>query len=260
MNAALPSTQIDKKIGHTNISPIKTAFVSIIIPTLNEFQNINPQISSLRDFPESEIIFVDGGSSDGTQNVIKSALDSRYNIRLIDAVQGRSRQMNAAAKRAKGEWLIFLHADTILPFSSFCAFLKTIKSQNSITSGAFSFHIHNPKWQYRYLEFYVQLRSRLLKLPFGDQAIFVKRSLFSEIGKYREDFFLMEDVEFVQRLNKRKGFTILNLPIYTSARRFEADGYLKRTCSNLCIQLLYTIGVHPKRLAKMYWKSSHNQM
>jgi rSAM/selenodomain-associated transferase 2 len=232
----------------------KCAFVSIIVPTWNEARNIRRQIRALSRLPEVEIIFADGGSRDGTPHEIESCLGEYSNVRLIRAPCGRSRQMNAGAKKAAGEWLLFLHADTELPPASFKAFLRTAKQSSQLNSGAFAFRVDNASWSYRYLEFYVGLRCKLLKLPFGDQAIFVKRKLFEALGGYREDYPLMEDLELVQRLNKQPGFAVLDFPIYTSARRYETDGFFNRGLGNLYLQLLYRLGVHPQELAKKYWK------
>ncbi len=241
-----------EQIGHP--------FVSIIVPALNEAPNVRRQAIALSRLPEAEAIFVDGGSCDGTLGEIESSLRGRSNLHFIKAPRGRARQMNAGAQKAKGEWLIFLHADTILPLDSFRAFLQAARNPSRLNSGAFTFRLENRRWAYRYLEFYVGMRSKLLKLPFGDQAIFVKRCLFQEIGGYREDFPLMEDVEIVQRLNIQKGFAVLNFPVYTSARRYEADGFLQRGWGNLYLQLLYKLGVHPRELAKKYWKRDDGRL
>ncbi len=234
----------------------RCAFVSIVIPTLNEAHSIKRQAHALSQFPQAEIIFADGGSSDGTCLEIQACAETTSNIHFIRSPRGRACQMNAAAKLAQGEWLIFLHADTELPQSSFLFFLEITRNGALFRSGAFRFKLAHKKWIYRYLEVYVGLRCRLFRMSFGDQAIFVKRSLFEEIGGYRDDFPLMEDMELVQRLNKLPGFTVLKMPVYTSARRFEADGYLRRTCGNLYLQVLYKLGVHPKKLAQRYFKDS----
>lgn len=248
--AAHAATREDRILIDNN-DPI---FVSIVVPTLNEAANICRLVQPLRDFPEVEIIFADGGSCDGTQRAIASHCSSK--IRLVHAPCSRARQMNAGAKVARGEWLIFLHADTILPARSLQNFLRFARAHPQLAAGAFTFRVDHPRRVYRYLEFYVGLRCRWLKLPYGDQAIFVKRKVFEEIGGYRDDYSLMEDLELVQRLNKRNGFAILEFPVYTSARRFEADGYLRRTCGNLYLQLLYALGVSPQRLAERYWKKT----
>ncbi|MCI0694131.1 TIGR04283 family arsenosugar biosynthesis glycosyltransferase [candidate division KSB1 bacterium] len=232
------------------------AFVSIVVPTLNEAANVCGLVQSLRKYPEAEIIFADGGSCDGTKRAIEGHCTGDGKIRLVHAPCSRARQMNEGAKAARGAWLIFLHADTFLPPFSLQNFLCFVRTHPQLAAGAFTFRVDHARWVYRYLEFYVGVRSRWLKLPYGDQAIFVKRNVFEEIGGYRDDFSLMEDVELVRRLNKRNGFAILKFPVYTSARRFEADGYFRRTCGNLYLQFLYALGVPPQKLAERYWKKT----
>lgn len=236
-----------------NYSPtIPQTFVSIIVPTLNEAPNICRQAQALSQLPNTEIIFADGGSDDGTANAINSLLLELPNVHLIQTPCGRACQMNAGAQRAQGEWLIFLHADTALSKDSFSAFITWVKESPRINSGAFTFRVDHENWSYRYLEFYVGLRCKFLKLPFGDQALFIKRRLFEELGGYRDDFPLMEDMEIVQRLNKQAGFVILPAPVFTSPRRYEHDGFFKRGLGNIYLQLLYRCGVHPRELAKKY--------
>lgn len=245
--AALSRVQAPVKLS-------RPAFVSIIIPTVNEISNVQRQTAALAPLPECEVIFVDGGSTDGTEQALQVCCAGHDNVRLVHAPRRRSAQMNAAARAAMGEWLIFLHADTILPAASFQHFLHRVKSEPRLNAGAFTFRVEHERTVYRYLEWYVGVRSRFFKLPYGDQALFVRRSLFEKLGGYREDFPLMEDVELVRRLHRCSGFEILPAPVYTSARRFEGDGYLKRTCGNLYLQLLYAFGVHPQKLALRYWK------
>jgi len=234
-------------------SPTRHAFVSIIVPTFNEAPNICRRAQALGQLPNAEIIFADGGSNDGTAKAIGSVLPELPNAHLIQTPCGRARQMNAGAKQAKGEWLIFLHADTALPKDSFGVLLKTIKESPHLNSGAFTFRVEHEHWAYRYLEFYVGLRCKFLKLPFGDQALFIKRRFFEELGGYRDDFPLMEDMELVQRLNKQPGFVVLPVPVFTSPRRYEHDGFFKRGLGNIYLQLLYRFGVHPRELAKKYY-------
>lgn len=236
----------------TNLS--RNAFVSIIIPTVNEISNVRRQAEMLAPLSEAEVIFVDGGSSDGTLHELQACCCAHSNLRFMHAPRRRSLQMNAAARLAKGEWLIFLHADTFLPAESFHCFMQRSRAPRALNAGAFTFRVSNERWAYRYLELYVGIRSRVLKLPYGDQALFVRRSLFEALGGYREDFPLMEDVDLVRRLHQHRGFEILPAPVYTSARRFENEGYLKRTCANLYLQMLYALGVHPQKLAQHYWK------
>lgn len=242
--------------NRTLIDKSDSVFVSIIVPTLNEAANICSLILPLRSFPEAEIIFADGGSCDGTQRAIAGHCTGNGKIRLVHSPRSRARQMNAGAAVARGDWLIFLHADTILPARSLQNFLRLVRAQPQLAAGAFTFRIDHPRPVYRCLEFYVGLRCRWLKLPYGDQAIFVKRNVFEEIGGYRDDYALMEDVDLARRLNQRNGFAILEFPVYTSARRYEADGYLRRALGNFYLQLLYAPGVSPSKLAEKYWKKT----
>lgn len=228
-------------------------FVSIVVPTLNEAENVERVSDSLLRLSDSEVIFADGGSTDGTVERIKELGKRHDKVRLVHSPKSRSKQMNAGAAEAKGEWLIFLHADTILPENSFHDFIREISTSPSLQSGAFEFRVDNSRFVYRYLEFYVRVRAKFGKLPFGDQAIFVKRDLFERLGGYRSDYPLMEDMELVQRLNKLDGFQVLDVPVYTSARRFESDGYLRRTCGNVYLQLRYRFGAHPQELARLYY-------
>ncbi|TAE28192.1 MAG: glycosyltransferase [Candidatus Kapaibacterium sp.] len=237
------------------------SIVSIIIPTLNEAARVHTLAASLSLLAQAECIFVDGGSTDGTQALLQACSEHFSNCRWLQAERGRAKQMNAGAASAQGSWLLFLHADTDLPPSSYETFLheaRIIPAQTTIhhqlTSGAFTFRIAHERSRYRYLEWYVQQRCRFLKLPFGDQAIFVRKELFQHEGGFREDFPLMEDMEFVQRVNKDAGFRVIDAPVFTSARRYEQEGYWKRATGNILLQLLYRAGVHPKRLAAWYYK------
>lgn len=227
--------------------------MSIVIPALNESENLSRLIPAVAQLPNAEIIVTDGGSADGTPETLESLKSAHANFQWTHAPQGRAVQMNSGATLATGEWLLFLHADTELPADSFASFLREIHLNPALNSGAFEFRVRNPRFVYRYLEFYVRFRSRWLKLPFGDQALFVRRSLFESLGGFRADYPLMEDMELVGRLTKHKGFQVLNAPVYTSARRYETEGYFKRSCSNLYLQFLYKCGMHPKELAKRYY-------
>lgn len=232
---------------------LERPFVSIIIPTYNESDAIESLLDSLCVYTEEEVVVVDGGSTDGTDEIIMS-LSAKYSqLVFTQAQRGRSLQMNAGAAVARGRWLIFLHADTLLPQASLKAFIEYVKSNPETIGGAFTFRVAHSKAVYRYLEWYVAQRCRFLKLPFGDQAIFVRKDVFGKLGGYRSDYPLMEDMEFVQRLNKYDGFAVVQAPVYTSARRFERDGYFRRTLGNLYLQVLYSCGVHPQQLAQRYY-------
>ncbi|MBL7994409.1 TIGR04283 family arsenosugar biosynthesis glycosyltransferase [bacterium] len=225
--------------------------VSFIIPTLNEEANITSVLQSLIGFSNIEILVSDGGSSDRTCALIDSFLKYPF-IQLIHSSRGRAVQLNAGAKRASGDWLIFLHADTIIPEKSWADFCAIVETNIAIQSGSFLFQVASDKLRYRLMEKLVNIRTSVLKMPYGDQAIFVRKDLFEKMQGYREDYPLMEDVEFVQRLNKEKGFAILQSPVCTSPRRHESDGFFKRIAYNFIIMILYRLGIHPKYLVKYY--------
>ncbi len=226
---------------------------SIIIPVLHEAERINALISHLRQLdPEkdSEIIVVDGAPEKDTLQAIHDG-----EITKISAQKGRAKQMNAGAFAAKGDILIFLHADTELP-------LKTLKRldefirRNEYAGGAFDLGIKSDKRIYRVIAFLGSLRSRLNRVPFGDQAIFVRRNYFNKIGGYK-DIPLMEDAELMRRM-KRSGEKILIFRdrVKTSTRRWEQEGLVYCILRNWTLQVLYFLGVSPHKLVK-YYKSDY---
>jgi rSAM/selenodomain-associated transferase 2 len=220
--------------------------LSIIVPTYNEAHNTSRIIDdSLR--VQAQWIIVDGGSSDDTVSNLRNA-----GLYVLTSSKGRAVQMNAGARTAVGEWLIFLHADTILPDAAIEYFHAHVARHPETPGGAFSLRMENPKWKYRYLEFYVKWRCRLLKLPFGDQAMFVRKSLFDKLGGFNESLPVMEDIEFVRKLNRCPGFITLPAPVITSARRYEQEGFFIRSAKNLVMQILYKFGFPASKLRAMY--------
>jgi rSAM/selenodomain-associated transferase 2 len=163
---------------------------------------------------------------------------------------GRGAQMNAGAARATGTWLLFLHADSRLPDGWTDTFAR-ITAEPAIVGGWFRFALDAPQWQARAIERLVAIRVRLLRLPYGDQGLFVRREIFNRLGGYRE-WPLMEDVDFVRRLGVTGHLAELPLPLITSARRWESDGWLRRSSLNVLLVSLYFMGVSPARLARWY--------
>jgi rSAM/selenodomain-associated transferase 2 len=222
---------------------------SIILPVLNEAERINDTVVHLRDHndeEEMEIIIVDGDAAGST---IKAVIDEK--VLKLTALRGRARQMNIGATRAKGDVLLFLHADTRLPLNAF-ALIRSTLHRNRAVAGAFDIGFDTKRRIFSVAELYVALRTRLTRVPFGDQAIFIRRSFFEQIGGYR-DIPLMEDVELMKRIRKR-GDTVVIIPqkARTSPRRYERDGVLYCTFRNLAMQILYAWGVPPERLIKWY--------
>jgi rSAM/selenodomain-associated transferase 2 len=228
---------------------------SIIVPVLHEAERIIDLIGHLRQLdPEksSEIIVVDGAPEGDTLHAIH---DDR--ITKISSEKGRARQMNAGFFAAKGDILIFLHADTELPFSALKR-MNAFINRNEFVGGAFDLGIKSDKMIFKVIAFLGSLRSRLNRIPYGDQAIFIRRDYFSEIGGYK-DIPLMEDVELMQRV-KRSGKKILMFHdrVMTSPRRWEEEGLLYCILRNWALQILYFLGVSPHKLVNFY-KSTYRE-
>jgi rSAM/selenodomain-associated transferase 2 len=225
------------------------ASVSIIIPVLNEAANISGIIGHLRTVNfrhDAEIIVVDGDPQGSTVQAIEDK-----DVRTMISSPGRARQMNLGASAASGDMLLFLHADTRLPENALASLTAAIRDGNFV-AGAFDLGFDTERTIFRITERYVFYRTRLTRVPFGDQAIFVKREYFSRIGGFH-DIPIMEDVELMKRIKKR-GDRIIIIPnkVMTSPRRYEREGIVYCTFRNWILQLLYALGASPERLVKWY--------
>jgi rSAM/selenodomain-associated transferase 2 len=193
-----------------------------------------------------EIIVVDG---DRERDTLKAIQSNR--VIKIFSEKGRAKQMNAGASIAKGEILIFLHADTELPTHA----LKKIESvieKRGYTAGAFDLGIQSKKLIFKVIAFLGSLRSRLNRIPYGDQAIFLRREYFNKIGGYKE-IPLMEDVELMRRIKRSgKKIWILYDRVMTSPRRWEKEGVIYCILRNWVLQGLYFLGVSPHKLVNFY--------
>lgn len=222
---------------------------SVIIPVLHEAPRINLMLNKLSEHISSEraeIIIVDGDSNRSTLNALE-----RYGIIGITSPSGRGIQMNAGAKIAGGDVLLFLHADTELPAGGLNSIEQAL-SNPEIVGGAFDLKIKSPRRIFRLIETLASQRSRLTRIPYGDQAIFLRRRFFEQIGGFAE-IPIMEDVELMQRIKRRKGkIKLLPKSVNTSARRWENEGVLHTTVRNWRLLLLYMAGVSPQRLASAY--------
>lgn len=213
--------------------------ISVIIPIFNEEAILPAFINQTINWPVEEIIFVDGGSKDQTQSIIPPH-------RLFVAKKGRGNQMNAGAKVATGDWLLFLHADSIFPPDGFSAIQNT-----NLIGGAFRLKIDSDSLFLKFIAMMANMRSALFGLPYGDQGIFVRREIFNKMGGYA-DIPLMEDVEFIRRLSREGRIALLNHAVTTSARRWNKQGIIFTSFRNIILLLLYLMGVSPKRLVKWY--------
>ena len=219
--------------------------VSVIIPALNEAERITATIRAAHEGRPHEVIVVDGGSRDESQRLAQEA-----GALVIQSKPGRARQMNAGAAVARGETLLFLHADTRLSANYREAMLAALRRPD-VVGGAFRFKIADPfpgRWL---VESTTNLRSRLWRMPYGDQALFVRRCAFEELGGF-PDLPIMEDYEFVRRLRRLGKLALLDTAVLTSARRWQRLGFLRTTLINKLVILGYRCGVPPVKLAALY--------
>lgn len=219
--------------------------VSVIIPALNEAAHIAASIASARCNHPHEIIVVDGGSMDSTVHLAREA-----GAAIIHSSPGRARQMNAGATRATGNALLFLHADTSLPPDCFPD-VSSALAKPGTAAGAFLLGIKGTFSGKQWMEWGINFRSRYRQKPYGDQAIFVRRALFEELGGFDNQPFL-EDLELVRRLRRQGRILILAKTVVTSGRRWQQAGALRTTLTNQFILTAYALGVSPARLLRLY--------
>lgn len=219
--------------------------VSVVIPTLNEAPYLPLTLKNVAASEPTEIIVADGGSHDDTLRIAQS-----YAATVVSSPPNRARQMNAGAADARCETLLFLHADTLLPANYRAAVLTALR-QPDIVGGAFRFRITEPVPGRRLVESSTNLRSRFLRMPYGDQALFVRRWAFDDLGGFPE-LPIMEDYEFVRRLRRLGRLALLNEAVLTSARRWQRLGVLRTTLINKVVIVGYHCGVPPATLAALY--------
>ena len=223
--------------------------VSIIIPTFNEANNLPLLLSDLSIFnKEGEIIIVDCGSEDKTIDIAMI-----YGAKIYKSKEkNRGLQLDIGAKNSRGDWLIFLHADTRLTYDLF-------KKINSILNGEknyiyyFKFKINHKKIIYRFLEILVNFRSQYLKQPYGDQGLILHRTTYLKNNGFRK-IPLMEDVDFIRRLNNKKDLKQLNLPIFISSRKWEKTNIFLQAIKNWRFRRRWLKGESLKSIYSDYYK------
>lgn len=227
--------------------------LSIIIPVLNEGQGINATLNRILDHnvdAGTEIIVVDGDQAGSTIKYVDN--DS---VVCSISVPGRGCQMNHGAGLASGRTLLFLHCDTILPDDGIEE-IKGLMKGPDIQAGAFDLAIDGQGFVFRMIEKISSLRSRLTRIPYGDQAIFVDHNFFLEIGAY-DEVPIMEDVALMRKIKKRGAqIGFLKSSVTTSARRWKKEGVFFCTLRNWMILTLYYLGVSPERLVRYYKTNS----
>lgn len=218
---------------------------SIIIPTLNEAQNIQNGLSTLQPLrSDCEIIVVDGGSTDNTPAIAEPLADQ-----IINAPKGRARQMNAGARQATGEVLVFLHADTALPDNAIPLMQQQINQP--APWGRFDIRLSGDHFMLKVIARMMNWRSRLTGIATGDQVIFVTRDAFMAVGGY-PDISLMEDIAICKALNKISPPLCLKAKVTSSGRRWLQFGLYKTILLMWSLRLRYFFGEDPQTLARLY--------
>ncbi|MCX7596885.1 MAG: TIGR04283 family arsenosugar biosynthesis glycosyltransferase [Fischerella sp.] len=227
--------------------------ISIIIPTLNEAEHIQAALTSIHPNTDVEVILVDGGSHDDTVEIARS-----FDVKILSTTCGRAIQMNAGALAASGDILLFLHADTRLPIG-FDVMVRTALAEPGIVAGAFALRIDAEMASLRLVEWGVNVRSHFLQMPYGDQAIFLTRKIFNDIGGFPE-LPIMEDFELIRRLKSQGKIALISVPVTTSARRWLQKGVWQTTLLNQIIIIAYFLGVSPERIRSWYRREKFRRL
>ncbi len=224
--------------------------ISVIIPTLNEEAVLAKTLARTSVLQADELIVVDGGSTDHTVPIAQAFCANIQNAQFIAAPRGRARQMNEGAKASRGDVLLFLHADTQLPEHA-RRLIDSAFSDLTVVAGRFDVHFDSSSPWSRIISAFMNRRSRLTGMSTGDQALFVRRQVFEQLGGFA-DIPLMEDIDFSRRLKRAGGTAALRDTVTTSFRRWETQGPLRTIFLMWALRFLYWIGVSPHRLQHFY--------
>ena len=223
--------------------------ISIIIPTLNESNNLPLLLSDLSEINNiSEILIIDSTSTDKTKDIALINGTRFYKINK----NNRGLQLNYGAEKAKGEWLLFIHADSRLKFNWSRKVMDISKTDSNFIY-YFNFKVNNKSFTYRFLEFFVNLRCFLFKTPYGDQGLLISKKNFKTYGGFKT-IPLMEDFDFISRINK-KNLRSLKTPIFTSSRKWDEINFVWQSLKNWHLRRLMLKGVSINRIYKNYYKN-----
>ncbi len=217
--------------------------VAVVVPTLNEADRLPSQLAALTEVAD-EVVVSDGGSDDGTVEVARE-----WKVRCLHARRGRGPQMNRGAAATRADVLLFLHADTRLPSGAVDAVRQAIGT--GAVGGGFLVRFDLDTPLFRLGAKLVNLRTRWTRIPLGDQAQFVRRDAFADLGGF-PDWPILEDLDLMRRLRRRGRIALVPRPVVTSARRYTHHGTFRTIANNWWIWLLFFLGVSPERLAARY--------
>jgi rSAM/selenodomain-associated transferase 2 len=219
--------------------------LSVVIPALDEAERIEATLLGALDAPDPsiELIVVDGGSSDATRELAAAA-----GARVLECGRGRARQLRAGVRASGGDALVLLHADTRLP-RGWAAAVRDALRDERVVGGAFRLRFDERSLVFRFIEFGAHVRSALWRLPYGDQALFMRRSALEAIGGIPE-VPIMEDLDLVHRLKRCGRLALLAAPAVTSARRYRAGGPLRTMLRHWLAAGAWTLGVDRDRVAQ----------
>ena len=235
--------------NNRKLLPLPATSISVIIPAINESEQLPALISFLKEMPENEllkeIIITDGGSTDNTVQIAET-----LGAIVVKSDKGRAIQMNNGAKIAKGNLYYFLHADTFPPANAWKAINDSI--DNGADGGCFRLGFDTKS---KFLQVNAWFtRFDINAIRFGDQSLFIKKKVFKTIGGFDEKHLVLEDQDIIKRLRKRHRFKILPFSVRTSDRKYRENGNVKLQCIFFGIYLLYKLQVPQQRLVSTYKK------
>ncbi len=219
--------------------------IAIVVPLLNEAKSLPQLLQQLDGLNADEVVLVDGGSEDGSLELL-----GHSPFRWLQSDRGRAVQMNAGASICQSETVLFLHADTEINAAAVAA-ARDAMADSEVVGGRFDLKLSGTHPMLRLIEQMINLRSRFTKISTGDQAMFVRRDIFEGLGGF-SDQPLMEDIEFSRRLKQQGRVICLRDKVTTSSRRWEKSGIFRTILLMWKLRFLYWAGVSPERLAAMY--------